>query len=45
MPEPTELTNVSPNDVGEEVQEVINTGATKVECVQQGDGKWTIRAS
>jgi hypothetical protein len=45
MPEPTELKDVPANMVGTKVQQAINTGATKIECVRQDDGKWTIRAS
>jgi hypothetical protein len=45
MPEPTEIKNVPANIVGTKVQQFINTGATKIECVQQNDRNWTIRAS
>lgn len=45
MPEPTELKDVPANIVGTKVQQAINTGATKIECVKQNDSKWTIRES
>ncbi len=43
--EQTVIKDVPPQKVGTKVQQVIKTGATKVECTQQDDGKWTIRAT
>jgi len=42
----TELKNEDSNNVGNKVQQVINAaaGAKKIECTQQDNGKWTIRA-
>jgi hypothetical protein len=42
----TELKDEDSNNVGNKVQQVIraNAGATKIECVLQANGKWTIRA-
>jgi hypothetical protein len=48
MPEPnqpTEIKDVPTEKVGTKVQQVVQTGATKIECTKQDDGKWTIRAS
>jgi hypothetical protein len=45
MAQATELKDVPKGIVGTKVQQVIDAGAVKVECVQQSDGKWTIRAS
>ncbi len=42
---PTEIKDVPPEKVGTKVGQVVRTGATKIECTKQDDGKWTIRAS
>ncbi len=42
---PTEVKDVPPEKVGTKVGQVVQTGATKIECTKQNDGKWTIRAS
>ena len=44
MPEGTELEGISEAEVGEKVQQLVETGAKKIECIKQ-NGKWTIRAS
>lgn len=43
-PGPTELKDVPAANVGGTVQQLIATGARKIECTDQGNGKWTIRA-
>lgn len=45
MPDKTVLKNVKANDVGELVQELVNTGATSIECQYEGQGLWTVTAS
>lgn len=42
----TELKNEDSNNVGKKVQQVIDAaaGAKRIECIQQDNGKWTIRA-
>jgi hypothetical protein len=42
---PTEIKDVPPEKVGTKVRQVVQTGATKIQCTKQDDGKWTIRAS
>jgi hypothetical protein len=44
MAEMTELRNVPRDRVGNEVQQAIYAGATKVECEKQPDDMWTLRA-
>jgi hypothetical protein len=44
-PEPTELKDIPAAAVGSTVQQLVLTGATKIECTKQDNGKWTIRAS
>ncbi len=41
----TEVPNVPQGQVGAEVQALVDSGATQVECTKQPDGNWTIRAS
>ena len=45
MPEPTEITDVPAEQVGENVQQLITTGAIIIGCTKQSDGSWTIRVS
>ncbi len=45
MADVDELTEVPSDRVGFQVQQAIYAGATNIECVQQADGKWTIRVS
>ena len=45
MPNVTEVNGIPESRIGSEVQQVIDAGATKVECEKQSDGTWTIRAS
>lgn len=45
MPDVTEVTGVPENQVGTEIQTVIDSGATRIQCEKQPDGSWTIRAS
>lgn len=45
MPNVTEVNGVPEDHVGSEVQQLIDAGATQVECEKQPDGSWTIRAS
>lgn len=45
MPGPTRVPGLPDDRVGAEVQQLIDTGATKIECEKQADGSWTIRAS
>jgi hypothetical protein len=41
----TEVKDVPPEKVGTKVRQLVQTGASKIECTKQDDGKWTIRAS
>ena len=45
-PSITELKNEDSENVGKKVQQVIDAGAgvKRIECTQQENGKWTIRA-
>ncbi len=43
--QPTEIKDLPRKDVGVKVQQCIQTGAAKIECIKQDNGKWTIRAS
>ena len=45
MPEETEIEGISEAEVGEKVQQLVETEAEKIECIKQTDGTWTIRAS
>ena len=45
MPEPTEINDVPAEQVGENVQQLITTGASTIACTKQSDGNWTIRVS
>lgn len=47
MPNTTELKDVPRDRVGNQVQQAIHAGATRVECERQpgADERWTIRAS
>ena len=45
MLEPTEITDVPAEKVGENVQQLVTTGASIIACTKQSDGNWTIRAS
>jgi len=45
MPDPTELKDVPPSQVGNKVHQLVNTGATSIKCTKQNDGNWTVRAS
>lgn len=40
----SEVKNVPRDRVGFQVQQAIYAGATKVECIKQDNGKWTVRA-
>ncbi len=40
----TEIKDVPPEKVGTKVRQVVQTGATRIECIKQDDGNWTIRA-
>jgi hypothetical protein len=44
-PGPTELRDIPAANVGPTVQQLVDSGASKIECTDQGNGKWTIRAS
>ncbi len=39
-----EMTDIVKNEVGSVVQNAINNGKTKIECFEQPDGKWTVKA-
>lgn len=38
----TKLTDVPANQVGAKVQQLVNSGSTRIECVKQPDDLWTI---
>jgi hypothetical protein len=41
----TIVTDIPPDKVGENVQQLIDSGAIKIVCTRQADGNWTIDAS
>jgi hypothetical protein len=43
--EVTEIKDVPAKKVGTNVQQVIQTGAIKIVCTRQENGKWTIRVT
>jgi hypothetical protein len=44
MPAPTEIKDLPPDKVTENVDQLIQTGAEEINCIKQSNGKWTIRA-
>lgn len=41
---PTEVHDIPPGRVQAMVQQLVDSGATRIECQRQDDGLWTIRA-
>ncbi len=42
---PTVVKDIPADKVGENVQQLVDSGASKITCTKQSDGNWTIAAS